>query len=283
MDDSEKIREQLLIELADLREEVTKLKASKSEERYKILAESSTDIIYILDKEGALLYANQSAVAPIGISQAEIVGKRQEDLFPPEMAKQHNEWIRQVLETGEAREYDELFQFGPKEIWLNVRLIPLLDKQGKVDSVMGICRNITDRKQTELELTKSRAMLRATIDCLPFDFFALGSDGRYILQNATSKAHWGDVMGKLPEEASPHEDVLAIWQDNNRRAFAGEKVEGDVSYSYQGGKRFFHNVITSIRSGETMHGILGVNIDITERMQAEEALQKAHDALEQRV
>jgi PAS domain S-box-containing protein len=127
----------------------------ESEERYRKLAESTTDIIYILDKEATLLYANQCAAARIGISQAEMVGKRQEDLFSPEMAKQHIEWIRQVLETGEAGKYDELFHFGPQEIWMNVRLIPLLDEQGKVDSVMGICRNITDRKQAEEALQKA--------------------------------------------------------------------------------------------------------------------------------
>ena len=144
-------------------------------------------------------------------------------------------------------------------------------------------RNTNDSKQTERELTKSKAMLQATIDCLPFDFFALDSDGRYILQNATCKIHWGDFIGKTPEEICPNEEDLTIWLDNNRRAFSGEKVEGDVSYSYQGDKRFFHNIITPIRSGEAMHGILGVNIDFTERKQAEEVLQKAHDELEQRV
>ena len=283
MNDSEKIREQLLMELADLREQVARLKVSTTEERYRKLAESTTDIIYILDKEGALLYANQSAAACIGFRQAEIAGKRQEDLFPPEMAKQHIEWIRRVLETGEAVEYDELFHFGPREIWLSVRLIPLLNEEGKVDSVMGVCRDITDRKQAEQELTKSRAILQATIECLPFDFFALGPDGRYILQNATCKGHLGDYIGKTPEEICPNKEDLAIWLDNNRRAFSGEKVEGDACFSYQGDKRFFHNVITPIRSGETLYGILGVNIDITDRKRAEEALQKAHDELEQRV
>jgi two-component system, NarL family, sensor histidine kinase UhpB len=255
----------------------------ESEQRYRKLTEHTTDIIYILDKEIKLLYANQRAAALIGFSQAEMAGKRQEDLFPPEVARQHVEWIRQALETGEEAEYDELFRFGPQEVWMNVRLIPLLDEQGKVDSVMGVCRDITDRKQTELELTKSRAILQATIECLPFDFFALGSDGRYILQNATCKSHLGDYIGKTPEEICPNEEDLAIWLANNRRAFSGEKVVGDVCFSYQGGKRFFHNVIAPIHSGETTYGILGVNIDITERKQAEEVLLKAHEELEQRV
>ena len=129
----------------------------ESEERYRKLAESTTDIIYILDKETTLLYANQSAAACIGISQADLVGKRQADLFPPEMANQHVESIRQVFETGEATEIDELFHFGPQEIWLNVRSIPLLDEQGKVDSVMGVCRDITDRKQAEQELNQKQS------------------------------------------------------------------------------------------------------------------------------
>ena len=36
-------------------------------------------------------------------------------------------------------------------------------------------------------------MVQATIDSLPFDFFAIGTDGRYIMQNATSRERWGEI------------------------------------------------------------------------------------------
>ena len=107
-----------------------------------------------------------------------------------------------------------------------------------------------ERRQTEKALRESQAVLQAAIDCLPFNFFAIGLDGRYMLQNAVSKAQQrADVIGKLPEEVCPNEHDLAIWLDNNRRAFAGEKVEGEVTLSLGGEERFYYNVIAPIRDG----------------------------------
>ena len=81
--------------------------------------------------------------------------------------------------------------------------------------------------------------------------------------------------------ADPHD--LALWLENNRRAFGGENIDEEVTLTVQGEKRFHRNVITPIRDENVTYGILGMNIDLTERKRAEEALHKAHGELEQRV
>jgi PAS domain S-box-containing protein len=139
------------------------------------------------------------------------------------------------------------------------------------------------RRRAENELLENKTVLQATIECLPFEFFALGPDGRYSMQNATSKQYWGDTTGKLPEEVGGDTPNLAIWLDNNRRAFRGERVDAEVELIVHGEKRFYRNVLSPIRYGDKTHGILGMNVDITKRKHAEEALQKARDELERRV
>jgi PAS domain S-box-containing protein len=141
----------------------------------------------------------------------------------------------------------------------------------------------TEHKQTEAELARSKAILQATIESLPLDFFAMGPDGRYMMQNAASRLHWGDAIGKRPEDAAGTRENLSIWLENNRRAFAGEKIDEEVELTHQGEKRVYHNVIAPIRENDRIAGILGINSDITERKRAELALKQAHEELEARV
>jgi PAS domain S-box-containing protein len=126
-------------------------------------------------------------------------------------------------------------------------------------------------------------ILRAAVECLPFEFFAIGPDGRYILQNAVSRQHYGDALGKCPEEVCADKTYLALWLENNRRAFAGERVEGEFETRIGGTTYCFYNIITPIWADGEICGILGVNVDITERRLIEVALKQTHNQLEQHV
>ncbi|UCF32721.1 MAG: PAS domain S-box protein, partial [Phycisphaerales bacterium] len=131
---------------------------------------------------------------------------------------------------------------------------------------------IDERKRTEERLQQSEARLRAVIESLPFDFFLIDKSGRYAMQNATCKERWGDVVGKRPEDVAQDDQTLKLWNSNNRRAFFGDVVEGEVVLQAKGRKGIYYNVVSPIFHGEEILGILGVNIDISDRKRAEEAL-----------
>ena len=149
------------------------------------------------------------------------------------------------------------------------------DSAGQVVGFVSVISDVTEQKRLERELRKSQAMLRATIDCLPFDFFALGSDGRYILQNAASKCIWGEIVGKLPEEICEDRNVLAVWLENGRLALAGEKIKKEVTYSLHGEEHSYLALLAPIQDDLEMYGILGVNVDLTDRKRAEESLRQS--------
>ena len=154
---------------------------------------------------------------------------------------------------------------------LIAELEDLRRRLAEVKDVEAECR------QAEQRLAGSNAILRATIESLPFDFWAIGVDGRYMMQNAASKAHWGECLGKAPAEAAPDADVRSLWQDNNRRAFAGETVEGEVAVVVQGEELVFSNILAPIREEERISGIVGVNMDITRRKRAEQSLRESEE------
>ncbi len=131
------------------------------------------------------------------------------------------------------------------------------------------------RKRAEESLRAGTALLRTAIDNLPFDFFVIGTNGYYVMQNSTCRERWGDLIGKRPEDVGVDDDVLALWRNNNRRALAGEVVRGEIEFPVEGQQTSSYNIIAPIRDGDQIQGILGINIDITERKLAEEALRES--------
>jgi len=145
---------------------------------------------------------------------------------------------------------------------------------GDVVEIMGVAQDITEKKLAEQALRASEARLKTTVESLPFEFFALDENGYYILQNAICKKHGGDVIGKRPGDVAPNDKLRHLWNENNRKAYSGETVEGDVSYKVKGKTVYMHNIISPVLDGDRVCGIVGVNIDITQRVMAAQQIQK---------
>ena len=305
MNDHEKTKGQLLEELAGLRQRVAALDAAEqlrqeSEERYRKLTESTTDMIYILNRSGDVLYANRSAATGICHDATSLVGKRQDELFSPEKVQRHVASIDSVFQTGEVYDADGMYRFGSEEIWLNTRLMPLRNERGEVTAVMGVSRNITDRKRAEAalkqaheelerrveertaELVKAKRDWERTFDSVPDLIAVLDRSSRIVRANRAMAERLGTKPEQCiglacyeavhglsePPEFCPHALTLA-----DGKGHAAEIHEDRL------GGDFLVTTTPIFDDNNQLIGSVHVARDITERKQAEEALRQSHDEL----
>jgi PAS domain S-box-containing protein len=123
------------------------------------------------------------------------------------------------------------------------------------------------------------SFLSAAFEHAPLEFWVRDAEGRCIVQNAAGR-RWGDLVGALPEESSVTPQMLAAWQENNRRAYAGEIVRNEIEYDLGGEKRHYQCVVAPIRNerGE-ITGILGFNVDITDLRESERRSERSEASL----
>jgi PAS domain S-box-containing protein len=148
-----------LVEITKRREAERALR--ESEQRYRQLAESAQDFIFIIDMRGKVQYVNSSAAKEFGGDSDQIIGKSVTELFLPETSKRHWDQIQRVIQSGHALPNSETkVVFPTREVWLNTSLVPLRMENGEVTQVLGIARNVTEFKQAEEALRESETSYR---------------------------------------------------------------------------------------------------------------------------
>lgn len=247
---------------------------------YRTLTELASVGLWHINEDGITRYANPAMLRLLEMDSLEsVVGKHFSEFFTPEglaiVQAEHQKRAQGLSSTYETR----MRGHRGRETDVMISGTPLMNGS-KLHGMIGSFLEITNLRVTQQALRESQAMLRAAVESLPFDFWAIGPEGRYCLQNAASKAGWGDLIGKRPEEVGVSKETLAIWMENNRRALSGQLVRGEVAFRDGDTVRHVENILAPIRDGNEVRGLLGVNIDVTPRKLAERERRQAHAALQ---
>jgi PAS domain S-box-containing protein len=119
----------------------------------------TADAIFVKDLEGRYIMMNPAGAEALGRSPAEIMGKHDADLYAPETAHSTMDHDRRVIRSGETYTFEEVATIGDvTRTYLSTRT-PHQDHQGKIIGVIGVARDITDRKQSEEEMRRQRETL----------------------------------------------------------------------------------------------------------------------------
>jgi PAS domain S-box-containing protein len=121
----------------------------------RTLIDNLPDYIFVKDAESRFILNNAAHLQGMGVStQEEVLGKTDLDIFPQEFAAQYYADEQQIIQSGEPlldREEPVLNKTTGEERWVAVTKVPLQDDEGNVTGLVGVSRDITERKRTEAE------------------------------------------------------------------------------------------------------------------------------------
>jgi PAS domain S-box-containing protein len=154
----------------------------ESEERYRMLAEASSDLIFMIGRDDKVEYVNSYAAGIIGKTPGEVVGKNRALLFPPELARRQEHMLEQVFATGIPSQSEGPIPVNGDMRWFDHILVPLWNTDTSVRAVLGVSRDITDRKRSEETLKSSEERYRRLMQH-SFDAVVIHQNGIITLAN----------------------------------------------------------------------------------------------------
>lgn len=147
----------------------------ENEEKYRLLVETSNDLIVKTDKVGKIQFFNKAAMNTLGYSQEELFKKNYMDLIHPDDLQLVNTKLQQLSEHKKiikVLDYRLLRKNG-KIFHVNTSLAPIIDKLDDIVGFLGSSRDISDRKITEEELnTKTKELERSNNELQQFVYVA---------------------------------------------------------------------------------------------------------------
>jgi two-component system sensor histidine kinase/response regulator len=201
-----------------------KLEATPAEEQYLLnaLLDNIPDSIYFKDAESCFIRISKALANAFGLSDpAQAIGKSDFDFFTEAHARQAYEDEQQIIRTGRSfgKEETETWADRP-DTWVLTTKMPLRDHEGKIVGTFGISKNITERKQMEVELLREKQFLEALIFNCPVSIVVLDTDDKIISCNPAFEKLYGyleseivnvrlDAIVKSPEtSAQPREYMM---------------------------------------------------------------------------
>jgi len=275
-----------------------------SEEHYRLLAENASDVIWTMDMNLRFTYVSPSITRLRGYSVEEAMKTPiEKTLTPTSLALAAKYFAEELLLEQEGRrgrqatrtvELEEICKDG-SIIWTEVGMTFLRDDKGVANGIIGVTRNITDRKRAQDALRKSESQLANAVKIAhlgPWEYDVASNlftftDAFYAIFRTTAAHVGGYTMSPAdyarrfvhPEDAHlVGETIRKMIETNDPSAL---QVEHRIIYSDgEAGCITVRIFMVQDENGKTT-GAYGVNQDITERKRAEDALRQMEEKYRQ--
>lgn len=158
-----------------------------SEQRFRAIFHAQFQFIGLLSPGGILLEANQTALAAVGATADQVLGRPFDETAWWIHDAQQQERLRDAMRRAAAGEQVRFESTHPtvdgSMIWLDISITPFHDEQGQVVLLIPEGRDITARKASERALQLQEERFRSAFEHAPIGFALVSPDGRWLRVN----------------------------------------------------------------------------------------------------
>ncbi|MFH0991875.1 MAG: PAS domain-containing protein [bacterium] len=250
----------------------------------RTIIESIPDEVAFKDCQRRFLLANSASVQALKqSSEADVLGKRDEDLLPLHVAQVHVREEEEIIATGKS-----ILNFENTKVdsttgeVIGCKLIskvPVRNPRGDIIGLLVVNRSITERKRYLVALKESEELFRKVIESTGEGVALLSKDGRFILVNLATEELFGLSRSQLLSRSlfdciSPNCSEHLKSELFKRKGKQASTFELEIHRS-DGSKRMVLVTATSVLQTDGSYaGSLGIFRDMTEHKRTEEALRE---------
>ncbi|MCX7176281.1 MAG: diguanylate cyclase [Proteobacteria bacterium] len=260
---------------------------AESERTLKTIIETEPECVKVIGPDGSLLQMNRAGLDMIEAdSEDQVVGRRVTGIVAPQHREAFDDLCRRVNQGEIGLLEFEIVGLKGTHRWLETHAVPLRNNKGQITGLLGLTRNITERKKADQLLRESEGRYRLLAENSHDVIWTLDLGKRQFSYVSPSVER---LRGYTPAEimAQPMEASLtpesAIVVDNSLRSMFARIAAGDrtrltgvneVDQPHRDGHIIHTEVVTTCILDDRGNpvSILGVTRDITDRKKAEQEL-----------
>jgi len=264
----------------------------ESENKYRLLADNIDDVIFVLDMNLNLTYVSPSVKVLMGYEPEEFLKLQASEAMTPSSWDLAMKKLSKEIEKSEHGEINKLQVFQSEmrrkdrsTVWTELKASFIKDKNQRPVGIIGVSRDITERKQAEDDLKVSEINLRMILDSVDNAIFIYTKNGKIIdVNNEMLKMYRvsrEEVCSMSIEEdfstqENPLKELPGIWASVMK---GEEKLFEWQARRPHDGSTFYVEVFLRKISLNNVDFVLAAVRDISERKRADEELQQTLESL----
>ncbi|MBL8165852.1 MAG: GAF domain-containing protein, partial [Anaerolineae bacterium] len=269
--------EDQLIEIHQTQEALQEIQSQQ-----KAILDNIPDIAWLKDEKGCYIAVNEAFSAACGKPIAEVVGKTDFEVWPPEYAARYWKEDLHVMQSGtrELIEGTSVYSDG-KLHEVEVFKTPLYDINGRISGLIGISHDMTERKLVEEQLRNYAMEVERLYHDAPCGYHSLNDEGVFVRINETELEWFGysreEVIGKMKLTDLLTASSQQIFRNEFRQFKQTGSVEGlEYEITRKDGSTMYVLLNAAAERDEAGHFLYSRAslFDITERKQIEAAEQE---------